>query len=232
MRLLPIVFLGFLLTLSIAAATFALLPACGVRLPFFGTVDFCAPRGAAAAAARLESLAATGADLSRRIAALERELGAVQCTRVVEAPPIPAPAPVPTPVPAPEADSRAWDEGDVARLEGCWSLDSPFQTTDERTGVISHYNSWRMCFGADGSGSEEMRADTGATCSGPVTGRLAAGELVIEEPGNLPCSGGSFIYRMVSRCTPKPDGTAVCQLTQPEIGSAGTVSFRRAEGDN
>lgn len=230
MRLLPIVFLGFLLTLSIAAATFALLPACGVRLPFFGTVDFCAPRGVATAAARLESLAATNADLSRRIAALERELGAVQCTRVVEAPPAPL-LPPPAP-PAPEPDSRAWDEGDVARLEGCWSLDSPFQTTDERSGVVSHYSSWRMCFGADGSGTEEMRADTGATCSGPVTGRLEGGDLVIEEPGNLQCSGDSFIYRMVSRCTPNPDGTAVCQLTQPEIGSAGTVSFRRAEGDN
>ena len=78
-----------------------------------------------------------------------------------------------------------------------------------------------------------MRAENGGTCSGSVRGSFNAdGSLSIEEPGNLQCSDGEFIYRLSSRCQLKGDGTAACVVTQPEVGKSATINFRRAVREN
>lgn len=217
-----ILLLGLLLAISAAAAAFALLPACGARLPFAGGLGFCPAPEAAAAEARLDALGAEAAELTREAALLERDLAARPCA---------ASAPAPPPPPPPPIDAEAWSTRDIALLEGCWQLDSPFETTHTGTGVVSHYDDWRMCFGRDGAGHEEMRSDTGTTCAGPVAGAFdASGTLVIEEPANLACGDGGFIYRLTSRCDLKPDGTAACRLEQPELGRTGAATFRRVPG--
>ncbi len=228
MRPLLIAFLGLLLIISASVAAFALLPACGARLPFLG--GNCPAPEVIAAEERLSALGAEREDLIRRVSALEREVGVLDCVAATDEPPATASVP---PATEPAIDAEAWNSRDLSLLEGCWALDSTFQTVNTQTGVTSRYTTWRMCFGANGTGREEMTSDTGVTCAGSVAASFdAGGGLVIEEPGNLMCGDGAFIYRMVSRCGLNPDGTAACRIEQPEINRAGSVTFRRASGDN
>jgi hypothetical protein len=200
-----------------AASAWLLLPACAVTLPGLG---HCPDPADAALLDRLVVLEAQNAELTRTVAALERELAAMQCTAdLPDAPP-----------PPPPIDPDAWARRDLGVLDGCWRLDSTYATRNVRTGEVTTYDAWRMCFDAGGAGQAEMRGTNGVTCTGAVQGAFAAdGQLAVTEAGNLTCSDGSFIYRRDLVCALSGDGGAACAVTQAEVGSASTVRLRRAE---
>jgi hypothetical protein len=218
-------FLVIALVVAVGASANLLLPACGLALR---ALSFCPPPELEATALRLVALDDLNATLEREVAALERELGALQCTAVhprVAA----APSPPVVAAPAPQIDSEAWARRDLGVLEGCWSLDSNYSTRNERTGRITDYTEWRMCFDRAGAGRAEMLGTNGVACSGPVTGRFAGdGSLGVTEAGNLQCSDQTFIYRRDLACTLTGDVAASCQVTQPDVGTTSTVRLRRS----
>lgn len=221
--------LGFLLAgglvLVSGGAAALLLPACGIGLP---GADFCVSDGDAAAERALAETRADIAALTREIAALEGEVSRVQCA-AVHPEPEPLPPVVAAPQPPEGIDSDAWLRRELAAMEGCWELDSVYRAQDIRTGVVTTYDVWRICFDADGAGAAEMRATTGATCGGAITGAFdSAGALSIVEAAGLECSDGSFIYRRDLTCGLDGTGGAACTVEQPEVGRSSTVALRRA----
>jgi len=207
-----------------AVSAWLLLPACALALVGIGQ---CPDPSQAAAMTRLADLDARNADLSREVAALERELALLQCTAELPEPPPVLAAPEPVPI-----DPEAWARRDLGVLDGCWQLDSTYATRNVRTGAITTYTEWRMCFDAAGAGQAEMLGTNGVTCTGAVQGAFAAdGQLTVTEAANLRCSDDSFIYRRDLVCALSADGGASCAVTQAEVGSASTVRLRRAEGE-
>ncbi len=214
----------------VAWSAAALVPACGANDRVAGTwLDWCPVNKAEQAEQRLAALERQNQELVDRILRHERELALLQCE-----PKAPQQAALPDLAPIPDKiDRQDWVNQRIGLLEGCWELDSRFVTTNRRTGVKTDYNQWTMCFDASGNGREEMRADNGNSCAGPVTGAFAAdGSLIIDEPGNLQCSDGGYIYRLSSSCKLNESGTASCVVTQPEVGSSTTVEFRRPARGN
>lgn len=211
-----------------ATSAWLLLPACATALPGLGR---CPDPAEAAALERLAVLDGQNADLTREVAALERALAARQCTADWPDPPPEVALPDP-PAPAPPPiDPEAWARRDLGVLDGCWQLDSSYATRNVRTGEITTYDEWRMCFDAEGAGTAEMLGSNGVTCTGAVRGAFAAdGQLAVTEEANLGCSDDSFIYRRDLTCALSGDGGAACAVTQAEVGSASTVRLRRAEG--
>jgi len=214
---------GGLVVAAVAAAA-AILPACGLRLPFgLGTVLECPeinrialPSGGAAARAAIL------ADIS----GLERDIAALACTPQRVETPTPPPAPLP---PAPELDEAMIDEGDVGALRGCWMLDSPYRAQNRETGAITEYSEWTICFDGSGRGQETMRGSDGSTCTGNVTGSFLPGEaLVIDEAEDLPCSNQVAILRRQVTCRLDATQRATCNSYQPESGSNAEVIMRRA----
>ncbi len=253
-RILPPV-LAVLLLAATGWAGYAALEACGLRetaltrwLP-----SACAAPAALEARARLADLAARNDSLRREIDQAERELAARQCVAQWPEPepppePLPPPAPPVLPLPAdpvtpapdalpepeilPEPDAEAWRNRDLDVLAGCWELDSEYRVTNVRTGAVTEFTEWTMCFTEGARGLARMRAGDATACEGPVAGRFdAAGRLVFEEPANLPCSGGLEIYRRVVTCALREDGAAECASTQPEQGNSVDVRLRRAAGE-
>jgi hypothetical protein len=226
MRPISYIFSAVVLAAFIAGGVYLLLPACGVRLPLIGTLaTACAATPAEANAAALRAAEARNLELTLGIAALERELAIQHC--------VPAQAAV-TPVPPPEAgiDREAWEAGDLGLLEGCWRLDSNYETVNRQTGVRTSYTEWELCFGTDGAGRETMRAVNGTTCEGPITGRFdSADGLDITEPDNLQCSDSSFIYRRTIACRLREDGGAGCVVEQPGLDTRDEIRLRRAAGE-
>lgn len=203
-----------------------LLPSCGVLNSVAGTwIDWCPENTRNENETRLAAISERNSQLLESILEKEREIALLQCLRepeVAEVPELPRQT-------EPEIDRDGWMNREIASLEGCWNLESKFSTTDRRTGLTSRYTSWRMCFDANGVGREEMRAENGSTCSGPVQGRFGAdGALEIEQPSNLQCSDGGFIYRLSSRCELDAGSGARCLITQPELGRSTNVEFGRA----
>lgn len=209
--------------LSVAVGAWLLLPACGVQT-WSDWLRFCPADAAVATRAHLARLDDENTELARTIALLERELAARQCTAVL-------PAPV-EPAEAPEIDRNAWEDRDIAVLGGCWALDSDYRTRNVRTGEVTVYDEWTLCFDESGRGRTELRATDGVTtCEGPIAGRFAGeGNLVIEDAANVPCSDGSYIYRSIGDCRLDADGRAICDIRQPETRGTATVQLRRAEG--
>ncbi|MEM1232636.1 MAG: hypothetical protein AAGH70_00790 [Pseudomonadota bacterium] len=207
----------------VAILAASLLPACGALARVAPSwIAWCPENTQAAVEERLASLDATRFALETRIARRERELALYQCN-------VAAPRQaVRLPEPSAPIDRNAWDARDVGLLEGCWDLDSRFSTRDTQ-GNQSRYQSWTMCFDGSGRGTEEMRADTGSVCRGPITGQFEQdGRLLISEPGNLQCSDGGFLFRLESRCALNDDGTASCVVLQPETNASTNVNFRRS----
>lgn len=151
-----------------------------------------------------------------------------------EAKPVAEPEPEANP-PAPPAEDLTQEDfgrGDIAVLKGCWELDSAYQIEDEQSGQITVFNRWSLCFDESGQGVERMRATTGETCVGPVTGKFIGGRLSITEPANLPCSNGIEIFQRNLDCNLDAQGRANCAVRQPQVDSTATARLRRANGDN
>lgn len=230
LRILSVIFGSALLIAIVAWSAAALVPACGAADRVAGTwFDWCPVNKAKQTETQLAALENQNKDLLDRILQRERELALIQCE-----PKAPQQAALPKPLPQPkEIDRDDWENRRIDVLEGCWELDSEFVTTNTTTGAETKYNQWTMCFDRNGNGREEMRAANGNSCEGPVTGAFdASGALVIEEPGDLACSDGGFIYRLSSSCKLNDGGTANCVVTQPEVGGSAIIEFRRSTRGN
>ncbi|MEM9318459.1 MAG: hypothetical protein AAGA70_05580 [Pseudomonadota bacterium] len=216
--------------MATGAVAVALLVACGLgAFAQVSWLNFCRSPAALAAEEAQAAILQSNAQLIREIAALEAELATQQCTAVYPPPEIPT---FDLPPPQPEIDERAWNDRDIAVLEGCWALDSNYRIRNNQTGIVTEFNEWTMCFTQDGGGREEMRSSDGAvTCAGPVTGSFnAGGGLVVAEPGNLQCSDDTFIYRRNLTCNLDGQGAANCVVVQPEVDTRDEVRLQRATG--
>ena len=210
------------LVVVITALGVLLLPACGIHSSVASTwLAWCPAEARQLTEERLATIWNSNHDLRRRILERERELASMQCE-----PQTASVAQLPLPAAISHDD---WNARDVGLLEGCWSLDTRFSTEDQETGVVSIYDIWNMCFDSQGLGTEEMRSSSGSTCAGEISAHFDAdGSLMIEEPGDLQCSDGAYIFQLLSRCSLYDDGTAGCVVNQPETGISTTVRFRRA----
>lgn len=210
----------------VAWSAAALVPACGAADRVANTwFDWCPVNKSQESERRLAVLEGQNKLLLDRVLQRERELALIQCQ-----PEVPQQAALPEPLPQPDKiDRQDWESRRIDLLEGCWELDSEFVTTNTTTGEETKYNQWVMCFDENGNGREEMRAANGNSCEGPVTGVFDGnGALLIEEPGDLACSDGGYIYRLSSSCELNESGTANCVVTQPEVGGSALIEFRRS----
>ena len=205
---------SFLLGL-VGFAAFLILGACGVLSPLstWG-ISGCPAVVADVPDSRLEAALGRQAILESQVTALETRLARLECPPARPQPPEPEPEPEPEPQVG--MDAEQWEEQDIQMLEGCWQLDSHYQTQDVQTGAVSTVASWNMCFDADGVGSQTLQFDNGKTCRSGTTARFnAAGQLEIRDNSNVNCSDRSYIYQRVMTCDLQPDGTASCQSRQP-----------------
>ncbi len=201
---------SFLLIL-VGISAFVILGACGVLSPLSTWwIPGCQTAVADVPDPRLEAALGRQAILESQVTDLETRLARLEC------PPARPPPPEPEPEPQGGMDAEQWEEQDIQMLEGCWQLDSHYQTQDVRTGEVSTVSGWNMCFEADGVGSQNLQFDDGRTCRSGTTARFnAAGQLEIRDNSNVNCSDQSYIYRRVMTCDLQPDGTASCLSRQP-----------------
>jgi len=211
---------GLSLAGFLALAARLLLPACAVIAPVFPVpFGFC-PAPASPPGGALDTLGAEHRDLVAELRRLSRELNAKACAPVTQA--VPEASPVP--------DRAAWNRGDISAMQGCWSLDSDFSVQDKTSGRIVPQQDWQVCFDASGKGHQVMKSKTGTTCEGEVTGAFdRPGELVMDEPGNLMCDDGSYIYRRHTVCTLDERDYATCEGVQPETGGRGQAKLKRQD---
>ena len=216
--------LGALVGLALLLMVFALLllPACAVLVPLgVGSLGQCPGEGKADTEAKLKELDSERQRLEAEVGGLSRDLALRQCA--VAPPPTPPRSETPSGI-----DREAWNERDLGAMEGCWALDSEYVIRDRNTGAPSPQQEWRVCFDAEGRGTQIMKSEDGVRCDGTMTGTFdAQGRLVMREPGNLQCSGGVFIYERETTCTLNEQGEAVCESRQPETGGAGTVRLKK-----
>lgn len=217
-----------LITIS-GFAAYSLVQACGLRLPFGGTIiTICEPPELRAKRDEAVIVEQDNDALLRHIATLERDLAGLSC--IAEKPP-PPPPPPPKPK-RPKTPSGlnpdAFKNGDISVMKGCWQLISVYKTRDIRTGKVTTYKNWRVCFDGNGNGRQTMKATNGVTCSGTIRGRISRNKLIMNESRNIQCSSGSFIYRRDVTCTLDAQGRAHCVGIQPEVGGRGNAVLRRA----
>jgi hypothetical protein len=243
---------ALLLVAAIGVSASLVLASCALNLPLgLGALGQCGPTAVLSASASQEDLNRI-AVLTSDIGALERQIAGLQCKAtppalrsepsVVAAPEPPTLAPEPTVEPEPEpappeptADDLTQEDfgrGDIAVLKGCWDLDSVYRTRDEQTGRVYVYDRWSLCFDDIGQGVERMRATSGETCVGPVTGQFTDDRLRITEPANLSCTGGTEIFQRNLDCSLDAEGRANCTVSQPQVGTTSTARLRRAMGEN
>lgn len=206
-----------------------MLAPCAVRpvLPFFQ--DWCDTQHVSLAAwDRLEQLADERRSLEQRLAVLEARLAGETCV----------PAPQPEPPPEPEItedgiDRKAWKDGDVSLLAGCWELDGiDYKTRDIDTGRITTFRLWEICFDADGRGQQMMRSTDGVECQDSATASfLDENRLQINDGTGPACDNGARVFRRETTCTLAQDGRAQCRTRQPDRPgqTESSVRLRRKE---
>lgn len=214
--------LATLLLGLVGFVAFLILGACGVLSPLSTLgIPGCPAVVADVRDPRLEPALGRQAVLESQVSDLETRLARLECPP--PHPPPPEPEPEPEPEPQVGMDAEQWEEQDIQMLEGCWQLDSHYQTQDVQTGAVSTVASWNMCFDADGVGSQTLQFDSGTTCRSETTARFnTAGQLEITDESNVNCSDQSYIYQRVMTCDLQPDGTASCQSRQPSRAGGST----------
>lgn len=228
-----IVLLSLCLVVVTAFAGALALRACALRLPLVSDWlgQSCPSAAQLAAADRLADLVLQRDALIADIRAAERQLAQRQCQAVYETPEMPPELPADSPPEAPQIDGEAWRERDLGLLEGCWQLDSDYRVRNSQTGAMTEYTEWQMCFDDAGRGAVDMQATNGTSCQGDIAGRFdAAGQLVLEESENLPCSDRTAILRRVITCSLAQDGAADCASHQPSADLTAQVRLRRSAG--
>jgi len=202
------------LGIASAAAAFAALQSCALRLDILSELSGCPTDDELAIEAELAELAVMRASLRSQIANRQRMLAGRQCQAALPS----------TMAPLTQTELA---EGDLAALYGCWSLGSSYQTRDVDTGQVISYPIWRMCFDTQGRGKQVMQGDDGSTCEGSVTARIDTPErLVLGEGGNLACSDGGYIHRRDIACVAGGGGVS-CETLQPETEGEAEVPFSR-----
>lgn len=203
-----------LLVAASAAAAYAALQSCAVRLQILSGLSGCPTEAELALENELAELSALRASLRAEIAYRERLLAGRQCDAVLPS----------TTAPLTKTDLEA---ADLQALYGCWSLGSDYKTKDVDTGQVISYPVWRMCFDTQGRGRQVMQGDDGSTCEGPVTARIDKPDrLILGEGGNLACSDGGYIHRRDIACVAQGAGVQ-CATLQPETEGKADVPFRR-----
>ncbi|MCF6231884.1 MAG: hypothetical protein L3J36_02090 [Rhodobacteraceae bacterium] len=222
-----VITLALVLIGLIGLSAWLLLRSCAVHLPFTDRlITVCETQEAIQTRSDLRQTDRDNHALSLRIARLQRQLGDVICEAE---PPPPPPPPPPEPETPSGLDPEAFDEADISVMEGCWELSSNYSVRHVRTNKITRFKYWRICFDANGQGSEIMRSTDGIVCKGNLSGKLPGnGKLTMREPGNLQCDNDSYIYRRDITCTLDQDGSAKCKTYQPETQGRDTVTLRRA----
>lgn len=226
MRLaIPLMALG--LALIIAASAALLIRSCGVRLPFANSVISACPSDAAIITEeRLALLEQQRQELRRNIGFLERELAGRQC--FAEAPAIPAPAP-----PSGDGfDPEAFNDRDIAVLEGCWALDTDYTLYSRQTGDPVYFEDWQMCFDGRGNGTQTFQTTSGMRCEGEAKGTFdGSGSLLIDDLRDVPCTMQSKIIRRITTCTIDTVGNATCGSTEYDnrTGHTSAVGLRRID---
>lgn len=186
-----------------------ILPACSLGIGKIAALGFCPAEAAALDA----SLLARRTELERRIAALQSELSNSECHPQMAAR-------------QPEVDRQAWEDEELSLLEGCWELDQIYKLRDINTNEMSEFRDWQVCFDSEGQGTQTLRSTRGVTCESPIAGSFEdGGRLMLRDPGNVPCSDNSFIFRRDITCTLNAERAVQCTDWQPEIRS-GSPSFR------
>ena len=164
--------------------------------------------------------------LQARIGQLEREILALAHCPVV----VPEPEPEPEPEPDRSAiDRERWENRDLGLLEGCWQLDSNYQTRDVQTGVITSVADWRVCFDDQGNGTQRLVFSTGEVCEEPMSARFSdAGKLLMRDDGDVQCDRGTRIFEREMACELDQDNHANC-ISKPvrRQGGGAQVQFRR-----
>jgi hypothetical protein len=229
--------LPLVVAVLVILAAARILPACAVGV--FDWANACPPAREVAASDRRDALEARRAALEAEIAALQRRVAALPaCRRVAAAPPPPPPVVVPTarperaPPPPPEPprdiDRERWEDRDISLLEGCWDLDSNFETVSAG-GQRYPVDSWSMCFDANGNGSQNFRAFRDRIpCNGPVRGRFDPdGRMSIDFVRDAECRGGGRILRREATCELTPEGRARCSSIRESDGLRQTFVLRR-----
>ena len=225
--LLPL-FIGIAAVLTAAR----ILPACAVGV--FAWADQCPAPPDRAAGDRLDALEARRAALEAEVVALQRRVAALPaCQRMAEAPPPPPVEPAPRPPPPPpepprDIDQERWDDRDISLLEGCWDLDSNFETVSSG-GERYPVQSWSMCFDANGNGTQNFRAFRDRIpCSGPVRGAFDPdGRLSIDFVTDAQCRGRGRILRREATCELTQEGRARCSSIRGSDGLRQTFVLRR-----
>lgn len=126
----------------------------------------------------------------------------------------------PLPPEQPDLPEEVLEEGDIAQLQGCWSLVSPYSIRSRETGETYGTREWEMCFGPDGTGIQTLTFENGVTCEGSVHAQFnESGNLEVIDLGNVPCEGGRGIDQRITRCE-RRDGRVDCttrHTTPPEF---------------
>lgn len=223
---LAITFLAVALLILVGASAYLLLQSCGLRLPFTDRViSVCETSDEVKLREEVDSTHRSNEDLELQITQLERRLGTLACK--ADPPPPPPPPPPPKPKTDSGLDPDAFKENDISVMEGCWQLSTKYDVRHVRTGVITSFRYWQICFDRNGVGRETMRATNGVTCSGPLRGRLSRNRLRISEPGNLKCSDGFEIFQREITCSLDARGTANCETYQRQGNGRGRATLRR-----
>lgn len=229
MRIAVILFATLLVGL-IGLSGLLLLQSCGLRIPFTQKyLSVCETDQARDIRTDLASATRANQGLELRISYLERQLGGLICKADPPPPPPPPPPKPAKPVTPSGLAPDAFDERDIAVMEGCWQLSSNYAVREINTGRITRFKHWRICFDRNGNGTQIMRSTGGVRCEGHLTGRMPGnGKLTMREPGNLQCDNNSSIFRREITCTLDNIGTAQCDTYQPETQGRSAATLRRA----
>lgn len=221
-----VMFLAVVLVVLIGALAYLVLQSCGVRVPFTAwAVSVCDTVEDRTQRDMLAAIDLQNSDLAQQIKHLERKLGTLHCKAEAPLPPLPD---LKKPMPPSGLTEDAFDDNDIAVMQGCWELSSNYDVREINTGEITRFRYWQICFDANGNGHEEMRATNGVTCKGPLKGQLNDETLTMREPGKLQCSNDSSIFRRDITCRLNGKGGANCETLQPEINGRGAATLRRA----
>jgi hypothetical protein len=157
--------------------------------------------------------------LERRLDRLRLQLAAAPPCPPPPAPPVlpvreeppPAPPPPEEVAEVPDIPEEAWDDRDIALLDGCWERVTGLTVSNIETGEESTASTWRLCFGRDGSGENLVMLEGAGRCTGEARAEfLDDGRMRIEDVEDIHCPDGTYIYLGEWECERTAEGEAVC----------------------
>ena len=117
--------------------------------------------------------------------------------------------------------AERWERREAGVVEGCWTLHSDVVFTRIWNRTQVRVASWRICFNAQGAGTQTVTYENGASCVGDATATFNAGTLVIETGQNVRCSDQGFVLHRITVCERAGDGTGSCLSRVAEFDTRG-----------